>query len=107
MLLEGDFSRSEQEEVREMTRTVVHTAISAAFALVACYSSPRLTADGDTAAKQIKRFEFMAPKAPVAQFVQRKAQFVPPKAGRTGGSPTTVFRLTPNAPPAGSSIGSV
>ena len=88
-----------------MTRIVVHTAISAALALVGFYSSPSLAADGDNSGKQIKRFEFVAPKAPVAQLVPPKAQFVAPKAGRTGGlssgggSPTTVFRLTPKAPP--------
>jgi hypothetical protein len=90
-----------------MTRTVLQTAVSAAaaFALAICFSGPGFAADGDNSGKQIKRFEFVAPKAPVAQFV-------PPKSGRTGsglgsgGSPTTVFRLTPKAPVAGSSSGS-
>jgi hypothetical protein len=101
-----------------MTRTVLHTAVSAAAALsfAICFSGSSFAADGDNSTKQIKTLKFAAPKAPVAQFVTPKApvaQFVPPKSGRTGsglgsngGSPTTVFRLTPKAPVAGSSSGS-
>jgi hypothetical protein len=91
-----------------MIRIILHTAISAALTLVTFYSSPGLAADRDNSGKQIKRFEFVAPKAPVAQLVPPKAQFVAPKAGRTGSGlgSTTVFRLTPKAPPAGSSTGS-
>jgi hypothetical protein len=66
-----------------MIRIIVHTAISA-LALAGFYSSPSLAADGNNSGKQIKRFEFVAPKAPVAQLVPPKAQFVAPKAGRTG-----------------------
>jgi hypothetical protein len=101
-----------------MTRTVLHTAVSAAAALsfAICFSGSSFAADGDNSTKQIKTLKFVAPKAPVAQFVTPKApvaQFVPPKSGRTGsglgsngGSSTTVFRLTPKAPVAGSSSGS-
>ena len=69
-----------------MARIVLHTAISAALTLVTFYSSPGLAADHDHSGKS---FQFVAPKAPVAQFVPPKAQFVAPKAGRTGSGTIT------------------
>jgi hypothetical protein len=53
-----------------MTRTVLHTAVSAAAVLtvVTCFSGPSFAADGDNQnfAKQIRTLKFVAPKAPVA-----------------------------------------
>jgi hypothetical protein len=111
MLLEGIFrGAGTQEEVRNMTRTVLQTAVSAAaaLALVTCFSSPSFAADGDNqnSTKQIKTLKFVAPKAPVAQFVAPKSGRTGSGLGSNGGSPTTVFRLTPKAPVAGSSSGS-
>jgi hypothetical protein len=109
MLLEGIFrGAGTQEEVRNMTRTVLHTAVSAAaaLALITCFSGSSFAADGDNSAKQIKTLKFVAPKAPVAQFVAPKSGRTGSGLGSNGGSPTTVFRLTPKAPVAGSSSGS-
>jgi hypothetical protein len=98
-----------------MTRTALHTTLStiAAIALATTCATASFAADGDNSGKQTKTLKFVAPKAPVAQFVPPKApvaQFVPPKAGRdlgnNGGSPKTLFRLTPKAPVFGSNTGS-
>jgi hypothetical protein len=91
-----------------MTRTVLRTAVSAAaaLALITCFSGSSFAADGDNSAKQIKTLKFVAPKAPVAQFVAPKSGRTGSGLGSNGGSPTTVFRLTPKAPVAGSSSGS-
>jgi hypothetical protein len=77
-----------------MARIVLHTAISAALTLVTFYSSPGLAADRDHSGKS---FQFVAPKAPVAQFVPPKAQFVAPKAGRTGSGTITAQFVAPKA----------
>jgi hypothetical protein len=110
MLLEGIFREAgTQEEVLENDpRTVLRTAVSAAaaFALITCFSGSSFAADGDNSAKQIKTLKFVAPKAPVAQFVAPKSGRTGSGLGSNGGSPTTVFRLTPKAPVAGSSSGS-
>jgi len=90
-----------------MARIVLHTAISAALTLVTFYSSPGLAADRDNSGKQIKRFEFVAPKAPVAQFVPPKAQFVAPKAGRTGSGTITAQFVAPKAKKDGSSSSTI
>lgn len=87
-----------------MTRIVLHTDISAALTLVTFYSSPGLAADRDHSGKS---FQFVAPKAPVAQFVPPKAQFVAPKAGRTGSGTITAQFVAPKAKkdgPGGSTI---
>lgn len=53
--LESFSPRSSQKEGREMTRIIVHTAISAALALAGFYSSPSLAADGDNSGKLRRR----------------------------------------------------
>jgi hypothetical protein len=94
-----------------MTRIILRTAISAALALVTFYSSSGLAADRDHSVKSFQfvapkapvaqfvppKAQFVAPKAPVAQFVPPKAQFVAPKAGRTGSGTITAQIVAPKA----------
>lgn len=94
-----------------MTRIVLHTALSAVAALTlaaTCLSAPSFAADGDKDAAKIKTLKFVAPKAgreiaspPVAKFLPPKTGRVDTASGSGGGSPTTLFSLTPKAPRAG------
>jgi hypothetical protein len=101
------------EEEVPMTRTVLHTALSAVAALTLALSGPSFAADGDKDTAKIKKFEFVAPKAgrdiaspPVAKFLPPKTGRVDTASGSGGGTPSTLFSLTPKAPRAGIGSGS-
>ena len=95
-----------------MTRIVLHTALSAVAALTLALSGPSFAADADTQGK-IKTFKFVAPKADRDVAKAPVARILPPKTGRVdtasgsgGGTPSTLFSLTPKAPRAGIGSGS-
>jgi hypothetical protein len=95
-----------------MTRIVLHTALSTIAALTLAVSGPSYAADGDTKGK-IKTFELVAPKAgrdiakpPVARILPPKTGRVDTASGSGGGTPSTLFSLTPKAPRAGIGSGS-
>jgi hypothetical protein len=86
--------------------TMFHKALTAALALTLAATVTSATSFAkDRKGLKTETFQFVAPKANRGGDAGTvTAKFLPPKSGRdNGGSgPTTVFRLTPKANPAGS-----